>query len=641
MPGEVYVEDEARIRERDEAQSLRMALEELDLEEEQRIFRAAQDEATGLVRAHQSPKIDTRPRMPAETDGTASMREARQPHATATTDTAGSAATTVVRKKKSYQELANAVATDIANIKRRVSSGGKRIVSGGRRRPSGEKAMFPTLEDKIYEEAIPEEDDPKTRGGASMRPSIILPVAVTDDHLAQEIPRHIRKNPFARVRFNKDNLERQNSVTQPSKFNPIEIQKNPPTQSRKPWYTSNANAAVNATEVPPMTREPHECKEQEVKGTAKNGMEIRSEDIRSATSMKRKDQSRDLPQPTAVSGRPDRPIVSFDNNWKQREHDQDSGSTFPAPSASTPLPGTRHSPSGPKTLFGSKRQAGPSSRDARSAGAVAAGNSPHSAPATVSIPNGIPTIILPDDDGVPSKVLSEEPEIPQPDLLLCKGLSVMGKSVPVLNPMQTSIPVISVDDTEQVSKDAPARPLPRPARSADARPQARQQAPRHANNVAYQSAPQQRKAALCAQCALPIAGRVLTAAGERFHPGCFACHQCGINLECVAFYPEPDKKYYERIARIQHRMQGLEIAMPQGATQADALHLEELDGDESLRFFCHLDFHETFSPRCKSCKTPIEGEVVVACGSEWHVGHFFCAQCGDVSCITSSFGPKD
>jgi hypothetical protein len=22
--------------------------------------------------------------------------------------------------------------------------------------------------------------------------------------------------------------------------------------------------------------------------------------------------------------------------------------------------------------------------------------------------------------------------------------------------------------------------------------------------------------------------------------------------------------------------------------------------------------------------------VVVACGAEWHVGHFFCAECGDV-----------
>jgi hypothetical protein len=28
--------------------------------------------------------------------------------------------------------------------------------------------------------------------------------------------------------------------------------------------------------------------------------------------------------------------------------------------------------------------------------------------------------------------------------------------------------------------------------------------------------------------------------------------------------------------------------------------------------------------------------VVVACGAEWHVGHFFCAQCGDVSCESVS-----
>jgi hypothetical protein len=29
--------------------------------------------------------------------------------------------------------------------------------------------------------------------------------------------------------------------------------------------------------------------------------------------------------------------------------------------------------------------------------------------------------------------------------------------------------------------------------------------------------------------------------------------------------------------------------------------------------------------------------VVVACGAEWHVGHFFCAECGDVSSIFPSF----
>ena len=62
---------------------------------------------------------------------------------------------------------------------------------------------------------------------------------------------------------------------------------------------------------------------------------------------------------------------------------------------------------------------------------------------------------------------------------------------------------------------------------------------------------------------------------------------------------------------------------------------EDGHGEEgmAMRFYCHLDFHELFSPRCGSCRTPIEGEVVVACGKEWHVGHFFCAECGDVSTL--------
>jgi hypothetical protein len=47
------------------------------------------------------------------------------------------------------------------------------------------------------------------------------------------------------------------------------------------------------------------------------------------------------------------------------------------------------------------------------------------------------------------------------------------------------------------------------------------------------------------------------------------------------------------------------------------------------------------SPRCKSCKTPIEGEVIVACGAEWHAGHFFCAQCGDPFDSSTPFVEKD
>lgn len=104
-----------------------------------------------------------------------------------------------------------------------------------------------------------------------------------------------------------------------------------------------------------------------------------------------------------------------------------------------------------------------------------------------------------------------------------------------------------------------------------------------------------------------------------FHPECFSCHQCSTALECVAFYPEPTGKRHERLAA-----EGIPT-----------------DSDIDIRFFCHLDFHEFFSPRCKSCKTPIEGEVIVAAGAEWHVGHFFCGECGDPFDSNKPFVERD
>jgi hypothetical protein len=69
----------------------------------------------------------------------------------------------------------------------------------------------------------------------------------------------------------------------------------------------------------------------------------------------------------------------------------------------------------------------------------------------------------------------------------------------------------------------------------------------------------------CASCGKPISGNVLSAMGKKWHPDHFACKKCGITLEHVAFF--------------------------------------EKDGDP----YCHLDFHELFSPRCGYCETPIEG----------------------------------
>ncbi|CAG8503976.1 6128_t:CDS:2 [Funneliformis caledonium] len=91
----------------------------------------------------------------------------------------------------------------------------------------------------------------------------------------------------------------------------------------------------------------------------------------------------------------------------------------------------------------------------------------------------------------------------------------------------------------------------------------------------------------CAACGNLISGNMLTAMGKKWHPGHFACKQCGISLEHVAFF--------------------------------------ERDGNP----YCHLDYHELFSPKCGHCDTPIEGKSISALGKSWHPGHFFCRECGN------------
>ena len=180
-------------------------------------------------------------------------------------------------------------------------------------------------------------------------------------------------------------------------------------------------------------------------------------------------------------------------------------------------------------------------------------------------------------------------------------------SVPMINVPGISI---SVDDTSAsfASKDTTAsawqpvagqsrRPLPNPRSNASAI---------RKSPSTYSTSG--RPNASCTTCAQPISGRIVSALGARFHPECFRCYHCYEKLEHVGFFPEPEKNKALR-------------------AEAAGVMVDEVD----KRFFCHLDFHELFSPRCKNCQTPIEGEVVVACGETWHVGHFFCAECGDVS----------
>ncbi|KAI0250663.1 hypothetical protein BJV78DRAFT_546121 [Lactifluus subvellereus] len=97
----------------------------------------------------------------------------------------------------------------------------------------------------------------------------------------------------------------------------------------------------------------------------------------------------------------------------------------------------------------------------------------------------------------------------------------------------------------------------------------------------------------CGGCGGPIVGRIVSAMGVRWHPGCFRCSDCDDLLEYVSSYERDGKPY------------------------------------------CHFDYHERFAPRCYHCKTPIVDERFITLDDPelgkrtYHEQHFFCSECGD------------
>ena len=620
-----YVERGDRWMEKQEARSLRLALEDMELLEEQRLHAAAQDEASDLVWKHQNPGVPFKnPDAPYEYNsrlrkstharrqgsgryaglGTAvQMQEQTQRSASGGSKSSKSDS---CRSKGSGVSSASSNSGKVNNGKSQVRNAkgdegktqseantyknltfptpptklfGSQRSNGARSIDiSGEvsKGLFNNPEDHIYEE--PEE-------------MVKLEPKVQDDRKPWPLKLKDR-NQSSKVQGAREMLSRASTAPMEAikKISRSEIHNNPPSQSRNPSYLRNALPLT-----PPDSASASEGDAQVDGAFSRNVVEIRSDEIRAATSMRLKDRSPKLPTPTVVSDRPGRPIVSFDQDYKGRE---------------TMLKHEQSPCDRPSSPGGTKK------------GLALAATKPSMPPSTASAPS-IPTINI-----------LESPTIQINDSTPIPSISV--SDVPTISSSNSEIPTIPGSGSNIKS-----RPLPnaasKPRASNGQRP-----LPHHSSTVpiaaamSHWSPASYRATAQCAACALPIAGRIVSAASQRFHPACFNCFQCGELLECVAFYPEPDTFRSARLGRINARINGDFIPEDEGKQ-----HSEADDGDDGLRFFCHLDFHEKFSPRCRSCKTPIEGEVVVACGGEWHVGHFFCAECGDPFDANTPFVEKD
>ncbi|KFA64667.1 hypothetical protein S40285_06146 [Stachybotrys chlorohalonatus IBT 40285] len=569
VPSATYMERGHRWMEKEEAHSLRDAMEAMHVrdtpqptpdEDETRLYNAALDEAAELVWKHQNGAPPPQPDGPYRYRP--HLRQNSYAHArTATVNSRG-------RDVTSRSVSGSSSDSDGVSHKSHPSTDTK-ILSGESKRnqkPYGSVGARPSP----FSETRRRSSMKRNISGEIQRPFSGDQIweepeaTAANDRVQRQTDAPVDKlstttqNPLNRLRSGPSN----GGLAKP--LERIEIHRNPPTRSRNPQYTVNAAAEAVAAE---------EAVEK------KNGVEIRSQDIREATSMRLKDRSPKLPEPTAVSDSPGRPIVSFDANWKAPDDATDDN---PDRSATRGSAGAvRQAVEIPCIVVAEDTSAAPRT----SSGAALPTFSVTEPKEATNAP--IPTINVP-------AICVDEP-----------------------TPSVPGVPTIVAPDQQPARS---ARPLPSPG-AKGSRPLRAQRPRGHWSPAPGANA---RATALCHECGFPIEGRFVALAGvsERFHPQCFSCYTCGTGLEAMEISPEPQQMRSDRLDRIRRRQAGEILEEKPGMTAAE-------DGDDRMRFFCHLDWHELFAPRCKHCATPIIGEHIVALGEHWHYGHFFCAECGD------------
>ncbi|KAL2257906.1 hypothetical protein VTK26DRAFT_8990 [Humicola hyalothermophila] len=656
VPSATYIERGQRWMEKEEAFALRRAMEDMDLrdkaaqgkgpdgdnDEDRRLYEAALDEAAELVWRHQNPGKVPQPGAPYRYRP--HLRKNSYAHArTASVGRYGSdvAPTGLARESHSPRASGSAVGEDFVEpaagrqsfsssrqspvldeANQRGSYRARNIFAENRgSKPYGSITSCPPSGSSVRSRSqqkrnISGEVNPKPFSGDQIWEEPDDGVPAQSQSSAGDGNTHPLKpkpgEPLNRLPLSSSTPPTDTSPSpSPQKLvSKYEIHRNPPTQSRNPSYTTN----------PPVPAVPAERDDV----PRKHGMEVRSDEIRQATSMKLKDRSSKLPTPSAVSDSPGRPIVSFDKNWKPQEEATDDKSEESRTGRAIKHPPClaagrlRRQQEGQQKIQPQPQQLQQPQQQAQAIPAIsvtddfAASSSPSPSSSPSRRPQAPPPAIQVDSPAVPEIAVSDSSSSAAPAIVIEPDQADKGASIPV---------IVAPDDNSSSSTGGSRRPLPVPQ---PGNSRARQQARSRGHWSPAPGPVGSRATARCHECGDLIEGRFVSLAGspERFHPQCFTCYACGTSLEALEISPEPDDFRAARLDRIARRAAGEVLPEEPGQTMAE-------DGDERLRLYCHLDWHELFAPRCKHCKTPIMGEHVVALGAHWHFGHFFCAECGE------------
>lgn len=341
-----YYERGQRWMEKQEAHSLRVALDHMDLKDEQRLHEAAEDEAAKLVWEHHNSDQSVQPStkeedrykpykykehlrkgsharsqsigplgvldvivgtpVPSQRSASDSSTSSRNHRTVSTSSKDSDKSAPGESGDQSEQQLPRKTSFGSLSFPIRTPKVFGRKISNPKSRKSTTPgdSLFSNPEDKIYEEP---EDEGDVRSNLQSTVDTTTPLK----------PK--ARNTSGTYYQSADKAEKiggpRNEVRK--LVSAIDIHKNPPSQSRKAFYRRN-----EATDKPNVAQETNGVSTAEETGESpgmNNGLEVRSDEIRAATSMKLKDRSAKLPTPTVVSDRPGRPIVSFDRGYKPRE----------------------------------------------------------------------------------------------------------------------------------------------------------------------------------------------------------------------------------------------------------------------------------------------------------------------------------
>ena len=277
---------EERLAEKEQSHAVRLAMEAMNSGTNNVVDISAQREAVELVMKHQRQNKPYR--APEALDG----YDSKQRPVTSTNRH------TLKRMSSQHEAQESEIGSPIkdatnGSIRRRSS---KRRSFGSIRKTSINKKTFPNDSEKIWqdEKASRQQVESVEKPTYSMRS---------------------RRNPFARPQSTSTtNATTSVALSPQPTLERVEIQRNPPSKSRDPAYLSNASSS---TEIRGAHPDDTTAKEEVVR--FKDGVEVRGDDIRAATSRSLRDRSPNLPSPAFVSDSPERPIVSFKKDWKPSE----------------------------------------------------------------------------------------------------------------------------------------------------------------------------------------------------------------------------------------------------------------------------------------------------------------------------------